>query len=311
MTYRVNLKIFLVASVAVLLISGCSRFQRRSSVLDLDQARKLSFEGMRKSQNGDWEQAEESFRQAVEVCPEDERARALLAEALWESGKTTEALLEQRQAVEHSGGDPRQQVRLGEMLLANGDADQAMKQAEYAIDQSRQMADAWNLKGDALETQNKLGESLVCYQRSLSYDAQQEQVLEKVANLYEQLGRPQRALATWYSVEELYPEDAIPAKVLYREAMAMQRLDRDHRAVQLLVDARHRDPDSPEVIAALASLQWKLGDRVNSELTASYGKQRWPHHPEIVRLNSAQGVRPILGGDRSPKVAPQKRTLYR
>ena len=60
------------------------------------------------------------------------------------------------------------------MLLANGDADQAMKQAEYAIDQSRQMADAWNLKGDALETQNKLGESLVCYQRSLSYDAQQE-----------------------------------------------------------------------------------------------------------------------------------------
>ena len=215
---------------------------------------------MRKSQNGDWEQAEESFRQAVEVCPEDERARALLAEALWESGKTTEALLEQR-PVEHSGGVPRQQVRLGEMLLANGDADQAMKQAEYAIDQSRQMADAWNLKGDALETQNKLGESLVCYQRSLSYDAQQEQVLEKVANLYEQLGRPQRALATWYSVEELYPEDAIPAKVLYREAMAMQRLDRDHRAVQLLVDARHRDLTVLRSSPRLAGLRWKLGDR--------------------------------------------------
>ncbi len=302
MTRRATLMLLLIGSGLSGLSTGCSHFQKRSSVVDLDSARKLSFDGIRKSQNGNWQGAEEDFRQAVEVCPEDERAHALLADALWHSGKTSEALAEQRQAVTRSGGDPKQHVRLGEMLLERGFPDQAMGQAEVALEESRQMTSAWNLKAAILQTQENLNEALHCYQRSLSIDNRQEPVLEKVAEIYERLGRPQRALATWYAVEELYPENGIPAAVLYREALAMQRLDRDHRAVELLVDARYRDPDSPDVIIALANLQQKLGDHVNAGLTADYGKHRWPNHPGIDRMASNRQVE---------SVTSEESTLYR
>ena len=299
MTRQATLFFLMLGAVLAGLSTGCNQFQKRSSVTDLDSARKLSFAGMRKSQNGDWQAAEKDFRQAVEVCPEDERAHALLADALWNSGKSSEAVEEQREAVTRSGGDPKQHVRLGEMLLDTGYSDQAMGQAEVALEESRQFVSAWNLKGDALQTQNKLSEALHCYQRSLSIDARQESVLEKIADIYERLGRPQRALATWYAVEELYPEDAIPAAVLYREALAMQRLDRDHRAVELLVEARYRDPDSPEVIIALSDLQRKLGDHVNAGLTADYGKNRWPNHPGISRMASSRQNGPSNSGESS------------
>lgn len=297
MTRQATVILLMLGNILPCLSVGCSPFQKRSSFTDLDSARKLSFEGMRKSQAGEWQAAEEDFRLAVEACPEDERAHALLADALWNRGKSTEALEEQQQAVKRSGGDPKQHVRLGEMLLGMGYLDQAMGQAEVALEESRQLVPAWNLKGETLQSQEKLDEALHCYQRSLSIDNRQEIILEKVAEIYERLGRPQRALATWYAVEELYPEDAIPAAVLYREALAMQRLDRDHRAVELLVEARHRDPDSPEVVIALSDLQRKLGDHINAGLTADYGKNRWPDHPGISRIASNRQNAPATSGE--------------
>ena len=280
-THRTTLALALLCMVA----PGCARFAKRSTVAELERARQLTFAGMTHGQKEQWTEAEGYYRQAVEACPQDERAHALLAEALWQKGDFKAAIEQQQQTVVRSGGGPQQHTRLGEMLLSMGKTDDALAQADLALEKDRQLVSSWNLKGSVLVSQNRIDDALSCYHRSLSIDEGQIEVHENVAFIYERMGRPQRALATWYAVEELYPPDQIPSSVLYREAMAMRRLNRGRKAMDLLQVAYAQTPDAPEVIVALAELQYEFGDPVNAQMTLAQGQKQFPSHPEVIRLS--------------------------
>ena len=263
---------------------GCSSWRRRASVSQLAESREHVFDGQRHAARGDWIRAEALYREAVESCPQDERAYGHLAEALAMQGRTTDAIETQRRAVELSAGEARHRIRLGEMLLQAGQVSEALSEAEIALETDRTSTEAWNLKAQALLAAGRDREALSCLHRSLAIDESQSWVLMTTATIHERENKPQRALATWQAAADLYPRDEVPAELLYRQAEALRRLDRRPEAIERLLEARRRDPDSMTVLVALADLQWEIGDHANAQLTLSHLQRRWPEDPTVRTL---------------------------
>lgn len=275
---------------------GCTKLRRPSTLGQLAESREFLFEGQAQARTGDWQQAEALYREAVDACPQDERAHGHLADSLWNLGRTQEALTSQLKAVELSPGETRHRLRLGEMYIELGQGEQALAQAEAVLKVDRFSAAAWNLKGQALVSLRRNDDALAVYQRSLAIDQSQTWVYEQIATLYEIDQKPQRALATWQTIEDMYGRDEVPAPILYHQAMALNELNRGEEAIEQLVRARRHDPDSMEILALLAQLQWQAGDRGSAQLTLAHLRNRWPDHPEVEAI--AQRWRSDGGSDR-------------
>lgn len=260
---------------------GCTKLRRSSTLSQLAESREYVFEGQAQAKDGDWQRAEALYREAVDACPQDERAHGHLADALWNQGRNDEALATQLKAVELSPGETRHRLRLGEMYIQLGRGDAALAEAEAVLEVDRFSTAAWNLKGQALTIMNRQREALAIYQRSLAIDESQTWVYEQIAGIYEATQKPQRALATWQTLEDRYGRDEVPAPVLFHQALALKELGRQEEAIEQLVRARRHDPNSVEILAMLAQLQWEAGDRGSAQLTLAHLKSQWPDHPEI------------------------------
>ncbi len=270
-----------IALLMLLVLTGCQQWRRRSTVSQLAESREFVFEGQRQSERGEWSRAESLFRDAVDACPQDERAHGHLAEALWQQGAAQDAIETQRKAVELSAGEARHRVRLGEMYLEAGKVIEALVEADAALARDRTSTAAWNLRSLALERLGRRREALACLQRSLAADDSQAWVYEQIATLYEASNDPQRALATWQAYEDRFPAEDVPAEVLRRQALAMQRLERPREAIERLVEARRRAPDSYDILIALADLQFETGDRANAQLTLSHLRKAYPQDAAV------------------------------
>ncbi|MCA9107247.1 MAG: tetratricopeptide repeat protein [Planctomycetales bacterium] len=260
---------------------GCKGLRRPSTLSQLAESREFIFEGQAQALDGDWDRAEELFRDAVEACPQDERAHSHLAESLWNQGQTDEALVAQQKAVEINPNEVRHRLELGDMYLAAGNPQGALVEAEAVLDIDRLSFAGWNLKGNALDALGRQRDALAAFQRSLAIDDSQNWVYARVAHLYEREQRPQRALATWQTLEDRFDSDAVPPDVLYHEALALRELTRHEEAIERLLLARRHDPDSIELLATLADLQWEVGDRGSAQLTLNGLRNGWPNHPRV------------------------------
>lgn len=280
--------------LASLALSGCRNL---SCVKATDEAisasRQLSLQGISARQQGDWERAENCYSAAVQRCPTDERARCGYAESLWKRGSREEAVAHMEEAVRLSGNDPERQVQLGRMYFDLGQLARAANQAGRAIAANRESSSAWALRGDVLRAQGNREDALASYHRALSLQPNSPDVQLSLVELYSQLNRPDRALATLQSLIDAYPADDVPPEIRIREGLVLRKLGRYSAAADALAQAAEKGGASAELLYELAQTRLLDQDRAGASLALTMALRRDPNHQPSLRLHHELETSPM------------------
>jgi Flp pilus assembly protein TadD len=262
--------------VALVATAGCAALRRQSKAgRDMMQSRQLTQQAQRDMHRQQWQQAEENLVEAVRCCPEDGDARECLADVLWNRGAAEAAIAELTKAVDLSGGqDPHLLVRLGRMYLVRGDLNAALARADAAREIDRAHAGAWALRGEVLLQQGQLQPALASLYRALSEDPDNACLRITLARVFQQQGRPHRAVATLEAVGPHQLTDAqLTQQFWMQKGKSLASLRRFAEARQALVAARQASAPSSELLCELAEVQLATGDVSAARRTAEEALQ--------------------------------------
>lgn len=263
---------------------GCKSLWKRSVADNVIAARQTFLRGMDAMQQERWEEAEQLFSQSIATSPVDAAAQRRFAQTLWRRGDHTRAVRHMEESVRLATGDAEALVELGEMYLALGDLSRADRAAEEALRADRASAPAWALRGDLLLVQDAAEGALSHYHRALGFRPHFPRVQIQIARTYQQLNRPQRALATLeILVEHLQPEEVTEEMHLLR-GLALKALGRYDDAVVALAAAAQGG--HPDCLYHLGEAQWLAGDPVAAQNNVRAALQRAPQHEASRRLKS-------------------------
>lgn len=241
-------------------LSGCMSLRGYKIVPDsVATCRQLSRDGAAALELGHNEQACTLLSQAVESSPTDVDARRQLAEALWQTNRRQEAARHMEVAVQLDPQHAPTVVRAGEMLLATGDHQHALQRAEQAIGLDTTLAGAWALRGHVYHMRGDVQGALADLQQALRYAPQGTDVLLEVAEVQNQLGRPQRCLTTLHHLLDIYAPGEEPQRALWLEGLAYQSLDRPQDAIESLAAANRRGAPNADLLYALAQAEIAAG----------------------------------------------------
>ena len=270
-------------------LCGCRSFRRNPIDEHVATSRELTLRGVESLQKGRVDEAERYLAQAVEACPDDDRARRRYAEVLLSRGAVEESIEQLELAVQASGDDPALQVQLGETYLLRGQLELADEITDQALRANTKLAPAWALKGRILEARGDLTGALAKYHRSLSLDGKNAAVQLAVAEIYRQQGEPLRAYSTLRHLTQDLPDTSITAEMCSLQGLALRELQRYRQAIGLFEQAIDRSPDQSELYAMLAECQWLSGDMSNARLTLAQARRRFPQDSRIAELASRAG----------------------
>lgn len=227
----------------------------------------LSRDGNAALEKGNWEDAEKKLGEAVKLNKKDAELRRHYAEALWLRGKQVESLRQLDEAIKRGGAeDGSLHISLAEKRLAMDDPATAYAHADEAVRLAAADHKAWALRAKAgwflasREPQTatsdgassdsfrqRMLQSRNDYYRALSLSPDNRDILPELAAVQMLCGQPEHALATWQSLQELFPPDAVPADLLRGKAEAYIALSRFDDALSALHEARGREPNRPEI----------------------------------------------------------------
>lgn len=290
---RRSLQIVLLAA-GLATAAGC-RLHRGAEPTSrsLVQCRQLSQQGLRALEHNDLAQAEALLAHAVEACPVDAEARRHYAEVLWRRQKQQDALAQLDEAVRISSEDSGLLAHAAQMRLSLGQTAEAGELAERAIDFDPKNAAAWAARGRVRRRVGKFREALADFQRGLALEPDNRELMQEIAEAYQDLKQPQQALAAWQMLCDAYPPGEEPQYVIHQTGLAYNAVGRPTDAVEYLRLARQRGPETPELLFHLADAELRAGRRNEARSTARQALQLEPGHAPsralMERLDLAQG----------------------
>ena len=275
----------------VFLASGCARFSRNSEDSIRLESRQLTLRGKAALQQQRWREAEGLLSRAVEIEPQSVQAHAQYGQSLWNVGDRKQAIHHMREAIRLSGGDPQLVVQLGQMQLTENQLTAAAQSASLAIQVRPHSASAHALRSNVLRRQGNLEAALAGYHRALSLQPDYPDVQIEVAEIYQQMERPQRSLTMLARLQEGYPPGQVPQRVLQLQGLALKSLARYDDAIERFVQAGRQGTMTADLFYQLAESHWLAGDRGNAQLAVTEALSLAPQHPGGLRLQKTlQGV---------------------
>ncbi len=275
--------VLLIAACA----SGCRTLRTKRHTRNLTAARQLSLRGADHLQQQNYSEAEPLFSEALKHSYADERAHWGKAEVLWTQGQREQAIAHMNQAVELSGNNPDLLVRLGEMYLDEDQLEAALQQADLVLARDRQHPEAWALKGRVLRLRNALPDSLDCYQIALIHKPVNPDVRLALADIYDAMGRPQRALATLDQLADDQPTEQIPARAWMLKGQSLAALGQSAEARNCLQQAATCACESEtELLLDLAQLQYESGDLAEARICLGRALRNNPHDPYALQFQN-------------------------
>lgn len=306
-----------IVGLVVQCSSGCRSLKSGRQTRELAAARQFSLRGADALQQKKYSDAEALFTEAIRRSPADERAQWGMAEVLWEKGNRSAATEHMESAAEISGENPELLVRLGQMHLREGNLDAAMNKATKALEGNRQHAEAWALQGQVLTQKNELQAAVQCYHRALIAQPNSPDVQVALADVYFELERPQRALATLDRIADASPDEMISAKAWMLKGQALAALGESWESQKCLREAAVcvKD-DNPELLLQLAEAQLVSGDLAEARICLGRALRRDPQNPSALQLQAAldqrfndfsdqQNLRVFTVGSSGSVVAPK------
>ena len=125
-------------------------------------------------------EAESSFRKAIGVHPGYTMAYVNLGNLLDERGQPGEALENYRLALEIEPGYALARRAMARTLLGLGKPQEALEEAEKVLENAGEDADAWVLKGNALNDLGEKAAARIAYRNALDLDPENEAALRNI-----------------------------------------------------------------------------------------------------------------------------------
>jgi len=271
---------------------GCNALTRRTDPQPHRDARAFSLRGAEALERQRYEDAEALFSEALHFSQTDERAHWGYAQTLLLQKRLDEAASHMARAVELSGNNPAYLVDLGRIHLERGDVEMAVQCARSAIVKDHRSSGAWRLMGDGARVQRRWEESLEHYQRALISQPDNPPVQLSVSELYLQLGRPRRSLATLDHMVDLHPDAIANPELLLQRGLALAALGRQSEAIAILDRVSDQLPlDRTDRHLQLAEAQVRLGELVAARRTLGRLLQEFPGNESATRLLSTLDLR--------------------
>ena len=247
---------------------GC-QLNRSFATLSLSQinSSEQSRKGVAALERGNLTEAEERLEHAVKLSKNDINHRRYYAEVLWQQGKHQEALGQLDEAVKRSGqGNASLHISLAEKYLIIQEYTTAYRHADEAVRLDSQDFRSWALRGKAKRLQAvhqagyaehmtaMLHQAREDYLRAVSLVPNDRDLLAELAAVQMSCGQPEQALATWLSVQSLYPQGSEPDEVLIGRTETLMVLQRFDEAETCLVAIRQRGLNNPETERRLQTI---------------------------------------------------------
>ena len=216
-------------------------------------------QGIAALEQGDLTQAEERLEHAVKLNRNDINHRRYYAEVLWQQGKYQEALQQLDEAVKRGGqSNASLHISLAEKNLAIQDYRTAYHHADEAVKLDSQDFQSWTLRGRVKRLQAihqagytehtaaMLNQAREDYLRAVSLAPTNRELLAELAALQMSCGQPEQALATWLTVQNLYPQGGEPHGVLLGKTETLAVLRRFDEAEANMAVIRQRGLVNPK-----------------------------------------------------------------
>jgi len=223
-----------------------------------------SRQGIAALERGNLIEAEKRLEEAVRLNKNDINHRRHYAEVLWQLGKRQEALQQLDEAIRRGGqNNASLHISLAEKYLAirayTADAfAKAHHHAHEAVRLDPQDYRSWALRGRARRLQASRqaghGEQTLAmlhqaredYLRAVSLSPNNRELLAELATVQMSCGQPEQALATWLTLQNLYPQGGEPDEVLFGKTETLTVLRRFDEAEANLVTIRQRGLEHTE-----------------------------------------------------------------
>jgi tetratricopeptide (TPR) repeat protein len=239
---------------------GCQLWGREAPISPATiVSRQLCRQGVAAMERACWQEAEPLLSKAVDVCPEDPDARHKFGRLLWARGSRAEAVAQLAEAIRLSPEDPSLRVAYGEMQMALGNLQSARESAESALDLKLDLAAAWALRGRIMHQAGHLRESLSDLHRAQCLASGDAEIEAEIANIYLEIGQPDRALATVQSLARRWAPPDEPAAIFAIKGRSYLALGRHEDAVAQLSAAAQQGDRSLETLYCLAKAEMLAG----------------------------------------------------
>ena len=159
------------------------------------------------------------------------------------------------------------------MQLSLNALDKALRLADQAIDIDPHDSRAWALRAHIEQTTGQFELALGDLHRALEFNHVDRQLLLETAELYRQLNRPQRALATLTSLCDTYAPGEEPQQVLYLEGLSLSAMGRHDDATDAYALALDHGPPTPELLARLSESELAAGRTQEADQAV---QRAWP-----------------------------------
>ncbi|MCA9131311.1 MAG: tetratricopeptide repeat protein [Planctomycetales bacterium] len=277
----------IVILVLLALSTGCQTLRSRRQTAALTTARQLSLHGASELEQERYTEAEEYFAEALQNSAADERAYWGMAQVLWEQGDRAKAIQHMARAAAISGDRPDLLVQLGEMYFSEGAYEQAIAQADAAIAGQRDLSSAWALRGKVLQERGDLEDALSSYHRALHLKEYYPEVQVAIAQIYQDMEQPQRALHTLDCMLDSRTEDAIPPFAWLLKGQALADLGESTEAKLCLREAAQCAQDSDvALLLKVAESQIEFGDLAEARICVGRAIRQNPYDPQALRIRA-------------------------
>ena len=219
-----------------------------------------SGQGIAALEQGKLSEAEKLLAHAVKLSKNDINHRRHYAEVLWQQGKHQEALHQLDEAIKRGGqNNASLHISLAEKYLAIREYNTAYHHADKAVHLDSQDYRSWALRGRtkrsqaahqagyAEHTTAMLHQAREDYLRAVSLAPNDRELLAELATVQMNCGQQEQALATWLSVQNLYPQKGEPPEVLIGKTETLMALQRFDEAEANLLAIRQRGLDNTEM----------------------------------------------------------------
>ena len=239
----------------VFLPTGCSVFRTTAVDQNVHISRELTLQGLQSCHQQNCTEAEGLFSRAVKSDPNNIEARMNLADKYRERGAIRAAILQLEQSLEIAPENVLATVKLGECYSETNQIAAAHQLALTALRLDRELIAGWLLKARTLRQMGRREDALADYQQAIRINPDDDQAPMAMATLYQELGRPLRALTTLDRIAGGYTEADVPDSILIQQAVDLRQMKRTSDAISRLESGFQREGYSEAVaefyIAAL------------------------------------------------------------
>ena len=227
-----------------------------SQIIGSQQSR----QGIAALERGDLTEAEKRLEDAVKLSKNDINYRRHYAEVLWQQGKQEESLFQLSEAVKRGGqNNVSLHISLAEKHWERREYATAYRHADEAVRLDSQDSRSWALRGrakyfraihwteNAEQTAAMLHQAREDYLRAVSLSPNDRELLAELAAVQMSCGQPEQALATWLTVQSMYPQGSEPDEVLLGKTETLTVLRRFEETETNLAAIRQRGLEHSEI----------------------------------------------------------------